>query len=149
MDPINLNAAQAAPLAQTGANQYSGPYSTTPTTPISTGKAPGKDEFLQLLVTQLRHQDPLNPMQDREFITQLAQFNALEEMQKLNTSFTAFGATQDVQIAASLLGKTVDYQGQDGTTVTGQVSQVGWHTGVPKLTIGEKEVDLSQIVSVR
>lgn len=148
MDPINTVGLPPAPVV--GINTpYTGPYSTTPTTGVSVGKNPGKGEFLQLLVAQLRAQDPLKPMEDKEFITQLAQFNALEEMQKLNTSFAAFSAAQDVQIAQALLGKLVDYAQADGTTQTGQVSQVGWHTGVPKLTIGDKEVDLSQIVSVR
>lgn len=110
--------------------------------------APGKDEFLQLLVTQLRHQDPLNPMQDREFITQLAQFNALEEMQKVNRSIEAFAATQEVMAAAGFLGKTVEYEAPSGVR-SGQVSRVSWATGVPRLTIGEMEVDLTQIVSVR
>ena len=149
MDPVSPIGIQPTTPAPTSGAQYTGPFSTTPTTGTTPAKTPGKDDFLQLLVTQLRHQDPLNPMQDRDFITQLAQFNALEEMQKLNAGFTSFQASQDVQIAAGLLGKTVDYQGSDGSTQTGQVSQVGWHTGVPKLTISDKEVDLSQIVSVR
>lgn len=46
-----------------------------------------KDAFLRLLTTQLSHQDPLNPMEDREFIAQLAQFSSLEQMQNLNQNF--------------------------------------------------------------
>jgi len=45
-----------------------------------------KDTFIKLLVTQMQNQDPLNPTQDREFIAQMAQFSALEQMQNLNTS---------------------------------------------------------------
>lgn len=48
-----------------------------------------KDAFLKLLVTQLQNQDPLNPMEDREFISQMAQFSALEQMQQLNTNMQA------------------------------------------------------------
>lgn len=47
----------------------------------------GKDSFLQLLVNQLRNQDPLNPVNDKEFLAQMAQFSALEQMQNLNKSF--------------------------------------------------------------
>ncbi len=47
----------------------------------------GKDAFLQLLVSQLRNQDPLNPVNDKEFLAQMAQFSSLEQMQNLNKSF--------------------------------------------------------------
>lgn len=48
-----------------------------------------KDAFLLLLTTQMSNQDPLNPMEDKEFIAQLAQFSSLEQMQNLNKTFSA------------------------------------------------------------
>lgn len=60
----------------------------------------GKDDFLKILVTQLQNQDPTSPMEDTNYIAQLAQFSSLEQMQSLNSSFT-FGQ------AYSLIGKNV------------------------------------------
>ena len=60
-----------------------------------------REAFLLLLVTQLQHQDPLNPMDDREFIAQMAQFSALEQMMNLNRTF-------ERNHAFSTLGRTVD-----------------------------------------
>lgn len=50
-----------------------------------------KDAFLKLLTTQLANQDPLNPMEDREFIAQLAQFSSLEQMQNINKNIEIMG----------------------------------------------------------
>ena len=76
----------------------------------------GKDEFLNLLVTQLQYQDPLEPSSDTEFIAQMAQFSSLEQMQNLNNSFSDF-------MAYSLVGKyaTAEY-GTD--TMEGYIESV-------------------------
>ena len=70
----------------------------------------GKEQFLQLLVTQLQNQDPLNPMEDQEFIAQMAQFSSLEQLMNLNTSMQGLtDATNNQQMfsATNYIGKYV------------------------------------------
>jgi flagellar basal-body rod modification protein FlgD len=52
----------------------------------------GKDDFLKLMITQLQHQNPLEPMDNTEYISQMASFSALEQMNNLNTSFDKMAA---------------------------------------------------------
>ncbi len=84
----------------------------------------GKDEFLRLLVTQLSHQDPLNPMEDREFIAQLAQFSSLEQMMNMNDTMHTFVDLQLEGLFAQqsqLIGKKVTWiEEQNGEIVQGE-----------------------------
>lgn len=100
----------------------------------------GKDDFLKLLITQLGNQDPLNPMNDTEFISQMAQFSALEQMTNLNSSMTT---TQ----AASMIGKQITWA-EDGEEVSGKVTAIRILDGKPNLQIGDKSVELSKVMSV-
>lgn len=90
----------------------------------------GKEQFLQLLVTQLQYQDPLNPMEDQEFIAQMAQFSSLEQLVNLNTSMeglTEATKSQEMFNSANYIGKYVSAVGnvigktttmsEDGTEV--------------------------------
>lgn len=106
----------------------------------------GKDDFLNLLITQLRYQDPLNPTDDKEFIGQMAQFSALEQMQNLNTSFSATKAF-------GLIGKTVTAVVNDKTTfetnvITGEVTSIKSSGGEYFAVIDGMDVDINDIVEV-
>lgn len=92
-----------------------------------TGKqgALGKDAFLKLLVTQLQHQDPLNPLDDKEFIAQLAQFSSLEQMNNISEGITSLvkkTQEQDMLNSVNYIGKEVTASGhsvtKNGTAVT-------------------------------
>ena len=76
----------------------------------STTDSLGKDAFLNLLVTQLQHQDPLEPASDTEFIAQMAQFSSLEQLQNLNNSFSSFKAYELVgkSVAANANGNVIE-----------------------------------------
>ncbi|MBE5925840.1 MAG: hypothetical protein E7270_02605 [Lachnospiraceae bacterium] len=113
-------------------------FNTTPTNNKADTKGTdslGKDAFLQLLVAQMQSQDPLNPSSDTEYISQLAQFSSLEEMQNLNTAI-------DNSSAHNLVGKNVIMEvgkstgATTTTTVAGYVQFVEIRDGKAYLGIG-------------
>ena len=83
----------------------------------------GKDDFLKILITQLTNQDPTEPMEDREFIAQMAQFSTLEQMTNLSSEFQKLAGLLQSGQAVSVLGKTVDIV-LGSATVTGRVDEV-------------------------
>ncbi|UCP01310.1 flagellar hook assembly protein FlgD [Borrelia hermsii] len=107
----------------------------------------GRDDFLKLLITQLKYQDPTDPMKDKEFIAQMAQFSALEQMTNMSKSFeslsSALGANKDLD----LLGKIVEFEHTDGEIIKGKVTNI--KTGVvPQIMIDGKYYVYNNILSV-
>ena len=96
----------------------------------------GKDDFLKLLIGQLQHQDPMNPGDPSEQMGQMTQFSILEQITNLSQSQQAAAANDYDQQAISLIGKTVTYTQEDGTSATGLVEQVNFTSSGPTLTIG-------------
>ncbi|MCC7370918.1 MAG: flagellar biosynthesis protein FlgD [Chloroflexi bacterium] len=105
----------------------------------------GKDDFMQLLIAQLKNQDPMKPMEDKEFITQLAQFSSLEATEKLNTQLDELLGSQSLVQAATLIGKQATAKLESGETVTGVISEVRMISGQPTAIINGQEVDTSLI----
>jgi len=96
----------------------------------------GKDDFLKLLVGQLKNQDPLNPTSDTDFIGQMAQFSQLEQTSNMAAANEQMIAEQRGARAVALLGRTVTYPAAGGAPATGVVERVEWTEGKPSLTVG-------------
>ena len=94
----------------------------------------GFEDLLKIVLTQLTYQDPLKPMENFEFVSQLAQFSQIQQTQEMAASLQTLVAAQSTAQAASLLGRAVDIP-TDGITLTGKVTAVAFVDGAPRLTI--------------
>lgn len=83
----------------------------------------GKDDFLRILITQLQHQDPIAPVEDKEFIAQMAQFSSLEQITNLSTQFNRLSTVLSAGQGLQLLGRQVEIN-NNGNLVTGVVDSV-------------------------
>jgi flagellar basal-body rod modification protein FlgD len=108
----------------------------------------GKDDFMKLLMEQLKNQDPMKPMEDKEFITQLAQFSSLESIDALTEQMEALTGSQMLVQAATLIGKPATAKLASGEVVTGTISQVKMIDGKPTAVIDGKEIDTSLITTI-
>ena len=106
----------------------------------------GKDDFLNLLVTQLRYQDPLEPVDDKEFIAQMAQFSSLEQMQNMNGTLTNSKAFS--MVGKYVTATTTDENTLEVSTVEGQVSTVKMNNGKVTLVVDNKDVDIDSVTEV-
>ena len=104
--------------------------------------------FLQLLVAQLKYQDPMNPTDNSQLIQQEAQMTSLQAMQNLAKQNTQLLSSTMAFGAASMIGKTVTYDNGDGTSTTGTVSSVAFGTKGPVLAINGAAVLLTNVLSV-
>ncbi len=105
------------------------------------------DQFLRLLVTQLQNQDPLNPLSNEDFLTQLAQFQSLEETMETAANTKNLLLSQQLAAASALIGKDV-VAGQGVDQIQGRVDKVIVSEGQVRLVVGGIAVDLSEITQV-
>jgi flagellar basal-body rod modification protein FlgD len=154
-----LGAARAAKAAEpalaTAAAQ--GDRAQTSTAPPAADQL-GRDAFLRLLVEQLSNQDPLDPMDNTQMVTQLAQFSALEQQTKLNDSFSELSNRFDLlsgnvdQLnfisAQSLLGKYVEGVSLDNQFTAGEVESVHLQGSIVILTINGELVPMSGVLGI-
>ena len=107
----------------------------------------GKDAFLKLLIAELSNQDPLNPMEDREFISQMATFSSLEQMQNMNSTLNSIAEVNKFS-AANYVGKAVAFTNDDGKQVAALVNAVWFDNGKTILDTTEGEIALEKVEGI-
>lgn len=119
---LNINTAMSgADLAKTKQTVES--FNKTLEKGASSSASLGKDDFLKILITQLQHQDPTQPLEDKEFVSQMAQFSSLEQMTNMNQSFQQLSGVLASSQASQVLGRTVQLHDGDNL-VSGVVSEI-------------------------
>jgi flagellar basal-body rod modification protein FlgD len=106
------------------------------------------EAFMQLLVTQLRNQDPSSPMDTNQMISQTTQLAVMEKLTNMDTTSQEAFALQMRSAAAALIGHTVSYLDANGDTQTGVASSVSYAGSVPVVTVGDKKINLDAILGV-
>ncbi len=106
----------------------------------------GQDDFLKILVTQLQNQDPTSPMEDKDFIAQMAQFSSLEQIRNMSQGFQRLSGLLASSEAAGVLGRSVEIRDGDGI-VRGIVDKVV-RGDAPMVSVNGKIYDFSQVESV-
>lgn len=118
------------------------------------GKSLGMQDLFKVMLTQLTYQDPLKPMDNQQFIAQIAQFTALQATQALNEQMGQLIVAQSATQTIGLLGRNVEAN-VDGRQIAGTVVSMSMEKGSPLMTLKDAngkltaDVAFAQIISVR
>ncbi|WP_409273956.1 flagellar hook capping FlgD N-terminal domain-containing protein [Neobacillus sp. SCS-31] len=110
----------------------------------------GKEAFLKILVTQLQHQDPTQPQNDREFIGQMSQLSVLEQLSNLNKSLTAYlESTNNISQYSYVMGNKVTWTNPEtNAQESGVVTGVHYRDNLVYFKVGDQEILSSAITSM-
>jgi flagellar basal-body rod modification protein FlgD len=110
----------------------------------------GKDDFLKILITQLQNQDPLQPLEDKEFIAQMAQFSSVEQLSNISTEISLM--RQSLGSVSGLIGKQVSWintSADDSDTVkSGIVEAIAMKDGKQYAIVDGESIDLTNVVGI-
>ncbi|PYE52196.1 flagellar hook capping protein [Paenibacillus barcinonensis] len=110
----------------------------------------GKDQFLKILITQLQNQDPMQPMEDKEFIAQMAQFSSVEQLVNISSQLKTLN--QSLGAVSGMIGMEISWLSADksdnGTLRQGIVDSIIVRDGVQYAKVGKDEIKLDEIIQV-
>jgi len=121
---------------------------------VPSAAALSQEDFMRILLAQLQFQDPLKPMDNQEFVAQLAQFSGLEINRQQSEKVDELLAMQSVDQSVGIIGKSIEVQTSSGSSTVGNVIAVSFRTGEPRLTVNVSgttitDVKLSDVMLVR
>ena len=126
----------------------SSPATATATTALDRTDQMGKDTFLQLLVAQMRYQDPSSPTSTTEFMSQTATFTQVEKLEEIASQNASLLSLQRSLSAGALVGHAVSWTADDGTTKTGTVSSVRFGDDEPTAVVGGEQVPFGRLTEI-
>jgi flagellar basal-body rod modification protein FlgD len=135
------------PITGTSNAASTGGISATPPTRVPK-QSLDSEAFMNLLVTQLRNQDPSSPMDTNQMIAQTTQLAMMEKLTNMDSTNQENFALQMRMAAANLVGHTVSYIDKDGASKTGLASSVSYEGSVPVVTVGDQKIALDSISGV-
>ncbi len=109
----------------------------------------GQDDFMTLLLAQLKNQDPLKPMEDKEFIAQLAQLNSVTQLTEMNKNIKELMTSQNMAQGSALIGQTVTGLSSDGGSITGVASGLKMVGGKVMVEVSGQSIALDMISSIQ
>ncbi|MEX2415314.1 MAG: flagellar hook capping FlgD N-terminal domain-containing protein [Paenibacillaceae bacterium] len=112
----------------------------------------GKDEFLKILVAQIKNQDPMKPLEDKEFIAQMAQFTSVEQLMNMSTELKEL--KNSIGFTATLIGKSIEWEttsvnGSEGIIKSGTVDSISMISGESFAVVDGEEILISRILAVK
>ena len=107
------------------------------------------EQFMQILLAQLTHQNPLEPMDNAEMMTQFSQLNSLQELRGIHTAMETVSTVNTTTYLTSLIGKTVKASRADGKIIEGVVEGVMTETENPQILVGDEVVDLTNVLEIK
>lgn len=125
-----------------------GTATTTATSTVTRSDQMGKDVFLQLLVAQMRYQNPNSPTSTTEFMSQTATFTQVEKLEEIAAQNASLVALQRSLSAGALVGHSVSYTDEKGATVTGTVGSVRISGEEPSAVVDGVDVPIGRLTEV-
>jgi flagellar basal-body rod modification protein FlgD len=106
------------------------------------------EDFTQMLVTELRNQDPTQPMSNTDLMNQVSQIQSIESNQQLTSTLQSVALGQSIASAGSLIGATVTGTNANGQSVTGTVNSASISNGAAILNVGSSTIPLNNVTQI-